>query len=500
MHYCYLARNTGTVTFTFTTHSLTDTQLAVLLNNAALNLAPGGQLMITQTVALTETTINTATWNARTVTGTASLASDSAIVNTQLPQISMNKTVGLSDSQCAVTNSRSVEPGTQVTFCYEVTNTGPVTVTSHTLVDDQLGTLLTSAAIVIGPGESYQHLETVVAGTAVTNEGTWTATDADGNEAQGSDTAIIRLLPHSVLLNKTVSDDGLCGSGDSIVVQPGTLVTYCYEMLNNSPITLTDHTLIDNQLGLFLNSDATILAPASSFVFSTSAVVTQTTLNSATWTAIDSFSNNSVANDNATVTALTPQVSLAKTISVLPTVCQTNDTVSVSAGTQVNYCFEITNTGPVTVASHTLVDTHLGTLLTDSSLTLGPGQSFVFSQTAVINSSVVNTATVTSSEPFGNQAMATDSARVNLVTVTLILTKTVSVDPAQCSPTHSIFVIPSSMVNYCYEIENTGSITLTPQSMPMHGNAVRSVLRRNSIWGENICFSTCFRGSMARQN
>lgn len=461
--YCYQVHNSGTVTLS--THTLTDTQLGVLLNNAAIDLAPGGSMLITESATIAATTINTATWNARTTTGTAVLATDSARVNTQLPAISLNKTVGLSDVSCAATNSRSVEPGTSVTFCYEVTNTGPVTVSTHTLVDDQLGTLFSGSNIILGPGQSDQHLETVIAGTAVTNEGTWTATDAYNNDAVAADTATISLLAHSVTLIKTVNDTGLCGSGDSIVVQPGTMVTYCYEMVNNSPITLTSHTITDNQLGLLLIGDATMLPPAGSFSFSTTVAVTQTTVNTGIWTAVDPFTNNSVANDSATVTVLMPAVSLNKTVSVNPSTCQSHKSISVSSGTQVNYCFEITNTGPVTLSTHTLSDNQLGTLLSDQAMLLPPGQSFVVSQTAVINSGVVNTATLTSSEAFGNSAGAIDTASVALANVAIVLTKTVNASASLCAATTSIFVIPSTTVNYCYEIENTGTTTLTTHTL-----------------------------------
>jgi hypothetical protein len=56
--------------------------------------------------------------------------------------IALVKTVGLDPTTCAATDTLQVLAGTNVTYCYEVTNTSAITLTSHTLVDDQLGTLL----------------------------------------------------------------------------------------------------------------------------------------------------------------------------------------------------------------------------------------------------------------------------------------------------------------------------------------------------------------------
>jgi hypothetical protein len=60
--YCFLVRNTGTVTLTL--HTLTDSHLGPILNGLFYELGPGAAGYLTQTVTITESTLNEATWTA----------------------------------------------------------------------------------------------------------------------------------------------------------------------------------------------------------------------------------------------------------------------------------------------------------------------------------------------------------------------------------------------------------------------------------------------------
>jgi hypothetical protein len=99
------------------------------------------------------------------------------------PSIVMTKTVGLDPNSCAATSSISVPAGgggTTVGYCYTVMNTGAITVSTHDLVDSELGTIFTGLNYDLGPGAS---VDTVTAGQIVsavitqttTNVATWTA-------------------------------------------------------------------------------------------------------------------------------------------------------------------------------------------------------------------------------------------------------------------------------------------------------------------------------------
>jgi len=70
-----------------------------------------------------------------------------------------------------------------------------------------------------------------------------------------------------------------------------------------------------------------------------------------------------------------PSISLTKTVGTTPGVCAATDAITVTAGTQVFYCYVATNTGTATFEFHDLVDSELGTLLNDLPYSLAPGAS-----------------------------------------------------------------------------------------------------------------------------
>jgi hypothetical protein len=126
-----------------------------------------------------------------------------------VPAISMAKTVGIVDTECATTDAIEVAPGTTVYYCYEVTNTGDITFELHDLVDDELGTILSGFAFTLGPGASVNTFDAGVTASAVItdttiNTATWTAFPALGGSAVATDTATVTVVvPPDVDVNPT---------------------------------------------------------------------------------------------------------------------------------------------------------------------------------------------------------------------------------------------------------------------------------------------------------
>lgn len=132
----------------------------------------------------------------------------SIIAPDALPAIVLTKTVGVTPGVCATTSSITVPgAGADVYYCYEVMNTGNVTLTVHDLVDDQLGTILSVFNYPLGPGQS---VDTVAAGlevsatvtTTTVNVADWTATNDNQETATASATATVNVstVPTSVSL------------------------------------------------------------------------------------------------------------------------------------------------------------------------------------------------------------------------------------------------------------------------------------------------------------
>ena len=102
------------------------------------------------------------------------------VTEPQNPAILITKTVGLVDGVCAATSTITVPAGTEVYYCYTVTNTGDATPNLHDLDDDVLGNLFTGFPYALTPGSSVSTVAAglsipYVANTSTTNTATWTA-------------------------------------------------------------------------------------------------------------------------------------------------------------------------------------------------------------------------------------------------------------------------------------------------------------------------------------
>jgi hypothetical protein len=217
----------------------------------------------------------------------------------------------------------------------------------------------------------------------------------------GQSRFIERVVLPTVELRKTVGlDPSICATTDEISAGPGTAVTYCYQITNTTPVTLTQHDLVDTHLGMILDGFAFNLLPEHSVFLTQTAIITETLVNTATWTAFASGSGYAVAaTDAATVTVVAPSISLTKTVGLDPSVCAVTNAITVPANTAVTYCFEVTNTGATAFTQHDLVDNHLGAILDGFAFNLMPEQSVFLTQTAMITGTLVNTATWTAYNP-----------------------------------------------------------------------------------------------------
>ncbi len=117
-----------------------------------------------------------------------------------------------------------------------------------------------------------------------------------------------------------------------------------------------------------------------------------------------------------------PAITAAKFVSTVANQCGNSNALTVPAGTTVYYCYTVTNTGNVTLTSHTVVDDKLGPIVTDLALDLAPGASAtVFSSGVQVSDTVTNTATWAAS------ADVPDTTLQSSVTVTAQATSTATV-------------------------------------------------------------------------
>ena len=112
-----------------------------------------------------------------------------------------------------------------------------------------------------------------------------------------------------------------------------------------------------------------------------------------------------------------PAIALTKTVGTVPAVCAATDTITVSSGTPVYYCYDVENTGDVTFEFHTLDDDQLGQVFFNAPYTLVPGATFqAIVETTVSGSSVTNTGTWTAADGVGGFTVD-DTIQVDFVDI-----------------------------------------------------------------------------------
>jgi hypothetical protein len=230
------------------------------------------------------------TWNAyEQELFLSATATDSATVTLIPPSIALTKTVGLDPNLCSGDKEITTESGTTVTYCFEVTNTGPVTLTRHNLVDSHLDNLFSGFPFILIPDETLFVTETALITQTTINTATWTAYNPGPvDSATASDAATVTVTPPQIAFTKTVDiEPASCAGNETITVEAGTAVTYCFKVVNTGTITLTRHNLVDSHLGTLLNNFPSSLPPQATLVVTETTVITQPTVNTATWTAFN---------------------------------------------------------------------------------------------------------------------------------------------------------------------------------------------------------------------
>lgn len=201
--YTYRITNSGGLTFTALT--ALDTPLgSVPLEDGSL--APDefttGQLVHT----VIQDDLPGPLHNSVTVTGTpivgnAVVESAEATVELVNAAFIFTKTVGILDiePECTGVSTLQVPISTTVVYCFTILNTGGATLTTHTLVDSELGTLLDGAAFDVVPDASTSLTRTRQLFATTTGTAEWTASYS------GSDTVQIAALPAQANAEATVT-------------------------------------------------------------------------------------------------------------------------------------------------------------------------------------------------------------------------------------------------------------------------------------------------------
>lgn len=306
--YCYIALNTGTVTFT--THTVVDEQFGLLIEDLAYELTPFG----TENAAaffpisrlLTTTLTSKAIWTAKNETVTASGSDQTRVI---VPTIEVNSTIVANSPKCGRDKSLRVALNTTLLYCYRLKNTSPITLPIQTLVDSTLGKLMENQVLPLPGGSTIMVTRTVTASHSSTSIVTWTSSTTNNVKIVASDVVTVQ-VPASIKLTASPSlDNDACDKSTSLQVNSGSTVVFCYLVKNNGDTPFTTHHISDTIYGNYDPFTET-LSVNGVLAVSLTKVITQATVNTVTWTA--SNPDGTMATSQAVVRIeVTPSATIA---------------------------------------------------------------------------------------------------------------------------------------------------------------------------------------------
>lgn len=330
-------------------------------------LAPGEIVTATATYTITQADVdaggvtNSATGNGVPPTGEP----EQPTVEEEVP-IETTPAIGI-DKSAELADGAVGQAGDEVTYTFVVTNTGDVTLRDVNVTDDMEGLSdlvygnWPNAERVLAPGEQVEATATYTLTQAdvdagfVANEATATGQPPQGDPIETPTNERIE-TPGTL----AISIDKTAAAENGPATVAGETVSYVFVIVNEGTRTLTDLVLSDPLDGL---SEPTIdwstaategqLAPGESVTATAEYTLTQADVdaglveNTATIDAEDLLGNPTTDDDDANVALEgTPLIELDKTTVTEPT----------QVGQTLDYEFEITNAGTVTLRQISIVD------------------------------------------------------------------------------------------------------------------------------------------------
>ncbi len=464
IHYSFDVTNSGNVTLTSVKVDDTDLPGLSAITCPHTTLAAGASQTCTATYLTTTADLdagsvtNHATASGKPPTGpkVTSLPSKATITAIQSPAITIVKSASPSTFSVA---------GETITYSFDVTNSGNVTLTSVKVDDTDLPGLsaITCPHTTLAAGASQTCTATYLTTTAdvdagsVTNHATASGKPPTGPKVTSlpSKATITAIQSPAITIVKSASPSTFSVAGETI--------TYSFDVTNSGNVTLTSVKVDDTDLpGL-----SAITCPHTTLAAGASQTCTATYLTTTADVDAGSVTNHATASgkpptgpkvtslpSKATITAIqSPAITIVKSASP--------STFSV-AGETITYSFDVTNSGNVTLTSVKVDDTDLPGLsaITCPHTTLAAGASQTCTATYLTTTadvdagSVTNTATAQGKPPTGPPAVSLPSKATITAIQSPAITVVKSASPAS-------FSTAGQTIHYSFDVTNSGNVTLT---------------------------------------
>lgn len=364
--------------------------------------------------------------------------------------------------------SGTVTAGDQYALEYVVANDGTATLASIS-VTEVLGDAVSCPVATLMPGESTTCTAVHTVAQAEIDAGSITS----GATAQGTDAAGVTIVDTAGASQGVEQLPTLelakSGTLDASVVETssrpdaGDAIAYSFDVTNTGNVTLSSVTVVDPVVGA-VTCPAGGLAPGGTVSCSADYTVTQADVDAGEVVNTAEASAKPPTGDavtaSSTVTQIleqSPSVELIKSGSLDSSVV--SPASRPDAGDVVNYGFDVTNTGNVTLSSITVTDPLVGAV-TCAAGDLAPGATiacsagpYAISQADVDAGEVVNTAEASGTPPMGEAVTGSDG-------VTVILSQEPSLSVAK-STTAAPYDTVGQVISYDIIVSNTGNATLS---------------------------------------
>lgn len=484
VQYTFEATNTGNVTLTDV--SITD-ELDGLSDIAYGDwpaeegvLAPGESVTATANYTLTQTDVDAGQVDNTAVAIGTPPSGEDPVEDEDTETVPLHSSPALELSKTgALSEDANVIPGDTVSYSFEVTNTGNVTL-SDVSIDDELDGLSDitygdwpADDGVLAPGDSvtasatYELTQADIDAGQVDNLATASGTPPSGDPVEDEDEheePLAQLATIDLIKSGSLAEDAAGVAGDTIAYQ--------FEVTNTGNVTLADIELTDELEGLSditygdWPTDTGVLAPGESVTASATYELTQSDVdagqvdNTASVTATPPSGDPIDDEDDVTVPVDgQPGLDLVKT-------GELSQGANSAAGDQMVYNFTVTNTGNVTLSDVSITDeleglsdiaygdwpTESGVLAPAESVTASA--SYELTQADLDSGQVHNSASVTGTPPEGENPVGDDEHHQPIPGLgDIALTKTGALPGSSEG-------LEGDEVEYTFEVTNTGTTTL----------------------------------------
>ena len=421
-------------------------------------LAPDASTLCTATYTLTQHDVDAGSViNSATVAGTPPAGDPVTATDDTTTPLTRTATITL-DKQAATPSGATA--GSTIDYTFVVSNTGNVTLDPVSVDDPQAGEVVCPQTI-LHPGDTtscnatYTLTQGDVDAGRVENFATATGTPPDG----------VTPVPTATDTTETTIEFGPTISLEKQASQPsgataGSTIDYTFVITNTGNVTLASITLDDPLVGPVVCPSGT-LAPDAAVTCTATYEITQDDVDAGLVENDATASGSPPVGPAVTATDFTvsplpadPGVTLDK---------QAGTPSGNSAGDTIEYAFLVTNTGNVTLDAFVIDDPKIGPIPGDVTCPLtdlAPSESmtcaavYPLSQADVDSGHVANTATVSTTPPFGPAITASDDTDTAIAASPAITLEKTAAAPSGNTA--------GSTIDFTFVVGNAGNVTLDP--------------------------------------